>query len=165
MEKMEDFHEVSEKRKDLRRAINELGIDTNTTESDAGANSSGQKIFEKHYKKEKEALDTRASAFKIADFKTEEKDGLTGAKEALGRQKNEYEKEISKDRAQIDYEAIKKETPEIEVPQKAMKEIADLKDFRMRRMFDALNPKVSLAVKNFIDLLLSRNPDLFLFFC
>ncbi|MEI6397088.1 MAG: AAA family ATPase [Candidatus Taylorbacteria bacterium] len=136
----ENFHEVSEKRKDLRRAIDELG-----------KGSSGQKIFDKHYKKEKEILDTKASAFKITDFKTAEKGGLTGAKESLRKQRGEYDKEISKDHAQIDYEAIEKETPEIEVPQKAMGEIAELKDFRMRRMFDALNPKVSLAVKKGIE--------------
>jgi len=145
MEKMagpENFHEVSEKRKDLKRAINELDIDTS---------SSGQRIFEKHYKKAKEVLDTKASTFKIADFKTEERGGLTGAKEALRKQRGEHERQISRDHAQIDYEAIKKETPEIVVPQKAMNEIADLKDFRMRRMFDALNPKVSLAVKKGIE--------------
>jgi len=146
MEKMsggENFHEVSENRKDLRRAINELGID----DPGDGVASSAQRIFDKHYKKDKEALDAKASAFKIADFKTEGKTGLAGAKEALGKQKDEYERKISGDHAQIDYEAIEEETPEIVAPQKAMEEIADLKDFRMRRMFDVLNPKVSLSVK------------------
>jgi DNA polymerase III delta prime subunit len=152
----ENFHDVSKKRKDLRRAINELGIDVNEAYSDTVENStkdksSKQKIFEKYYKKEKEALDTKASTFKIADFKTAEKGGLTSAKEALRKQKGEHERQISKDHAQIDYEAIEKETPEIEVPRKAMQEIADLKDFRMRRMFDTLNPKVSLAVKKGIE--------------
>ncbi len=157
---MENFHEISEKRKGLRRATSELGIDVNkpsvdkadsVNDDDKIVKSSKHRIFEKHYKKEKEALDTRAKAFKIEDFKTKQKSGLTGAKETLKKQKREYERELLESSAQIDYEAIKKETPEIEVPQKAINEIADLKDFRMRRMFDVLNPKASLAVKKGIE--------------
>ncbi len=141
---MENFHEIYEKRKELKQAINELGIDSDE-------DSSKKRIFEKHYKKDKEAVDEKAAGFSVEDFKTEEKGGLSGAKETLRKQKAEYEKGLLKDRAQIDYEIIEGETPEIKVPLKARQEITDLKDFRMRRMLDVLNPKVSLAVKKGIE--------------
>jgi len=123
-----NFHEISEKRKELRKAIGELG--------DKGV------IFNKHYKKPLEEANIQASEFRVADF-----GGLKKAKEALKKQKAEHETEVLEDGADIDYEAILKETPEFREVQKVMKNIVDLKDFRMRRMFEILNPRTSLSAQ------------------
>jgi hypothetical protein len=128
MEKIPNFHEVSEERKELRKAVAELGGEG--------------PIFEKHYKKPLAEADEQAGKFKIADF-----GGLKGAKEVLKRQKDEYEKEAEGDRAQIDYEQILKATPEVGEVQEVLENIAELKDFRMRRMFELLSPETSLSAK------------------
>ena len=130
-----NFHEISEERKELRKAIDELDINKNKE-----GNSSV--IFEKHYKKPLEEVQKQATDFKVASF-----GGLKGAKETLKKQKAEYEKEALEDRAHIDYEAILKETPEIGNVQEVMKKITDDKDFRMLRMFETLNPQTSLSAK------------------
>ena len=78
----------------------------------------------------------------MADF-----GGMTGAKEAFKQQKAKYEKEALADRAHIDYETILKTTPEISEVQKLMENISDLKDFRMRRMLEILNPQTSLSTQ------------------
>ena len=131
-----NFHEISEERKELRQAIAELDINKNNK------GNSDNSIFEKHYKKPLEEVQKKAADFKVADF-----GGLKGAKEALRKQKAEYEEEAVEDRAHIDYEAILKQTPEIEEIQKVMKKITDDKDFRMRRMFETLSPQTSLSAK------------------
>ena len=79
MEKIpeQNFHEVSERRKELKKAINELGGE--------GV------IFDKHYKKPLEDVNKEAGDFKVEDF-----GGLTGAKEKLKRQKAEYEQQPDK---------------------------------------------------------------------
>jgi hypothetical protein len=123
-----NFHEISENRKELRKAISELG--------DTGP------IFDKHYKNPLAETDEQASTFKVKDL-----GGLKGAKEALKKQKAKYEEEVLADRAQIDYEAILQATPEVGEVQKVMENIADLKDFRMRRMFEILSPEITLATK------------------
>ncbi len=58
-----NFHEISEKRKELRKASGEIG--------NKGA------IFYKHYKKPLEEIQEQSSQFKMADF-----GGLKGAKVA-----------------------------------------------------------------------------------
>ena len=63
-----NFYEMSEERKELRKAASELGNE--------GA------IFEKHYKKPLEEAHGRASKFKTADF-----GGLKCAKEVIKKQK------------------------------------------------------------------------------
>jgi MoxR-like ATPase len=123
-----NFHEISEKRKELRKAIRELG-DKRT-------------IFDKHYKKPLEEANKQASEFKVSDF-----GGLKKAKEALKKQKAEHKAEVLKDGADIDYKAILEETPEISEVQRVMKNIVDLKDFRMRRMFEILSGETSLSTK------------------
>ena len=130
MERMpeQNFHEISEDRKELRKAISELGGE--------GA------IFDKHYKKPLAEADEQAGEFKAADF-----GGLKGAKEALKKQKAEHEEEVLADRAHIDYEQILKVAPEVGEVQGMMENIADLKDFRMRRMFELLSPETSLSAK------------------
>ncbi len=122
----QNFHEISENRKELRKAISELG--------GKGA------IFEEHYEKPLAEANEQASKFKVADF-----GGLKGAKEALKKQKAKHEKEVLADRAHIDYEQILKVTPELDEVQKVMEKISDLEDFRMRRMFELLSPETSLS--------------------
>ncbi|MBM2817691.1 MAG: hypothetical protein HW401_281, partial [Parcubacteria group bacterium] len=127
-ESASNFHEVSEKRKELRRAIGELGDNS--------------VIFEKHYKKPLEEADQEAGGFKVEKF-----GGLKGAKEALRKQKSEYEKEVLENGADVDYETIFKNTPELREVLKGVENIADLKDFRMRRMFEILNSQTSLSAR------------------
>ncbi len=138
-----NFHEISEERKELRKAIAELDINRNNE------SNSDNIIFEKHYKKPLEEVQKQASDFKVADFGS-----LKGAKEALKKQKAEYVEEALEDRAHIDYEAILKETPEIGEVQKVIEKISSNKDFRMRRMFETLNPQTSISTKK-------RNEELF----
>ena len=123
-----NFHEISEKRKELRKAIGELG--------------DNQVIFEKHYKNPLKEAGQEAGGFKVENF-----GNLSVAKEALRKQKSEYEKEVLENGADIDYETIFKNTPELGEVQKVMENIADLKDFRMRRMFEILNSQTSLPAK------------------
>ena len=131
-----NFHEISEERKELRRAIAELDINKNNK------GNSDNVIFERHYKKPLEEAQEQAAGFNVASF-----GGLKGAKEALKKQRAEYEEEAVEDRAHIDYEAILKESPEIGEIVEIMKEIAGDKDFRMRRMFETLSPQTSLSAK------------------
>ncbi|MEI6420399.1 MAG: AAA family ATPase [bacterium] len=135
-----NFHEIAERRKELRKAIGELGIDLGV-EKPTPKTAEG-KIYAKHYQKPLEEAETQAFKFKVADFGS-----LSGAKEALRKQKNDYEEDVLSDRAHIDYEVILKETPEIGEVQKVIENIADLKDFRMRRMFEILSPQTSLPTK------------------
>jgi MoxR-like ATPase len=135
-----NFHEISEQRKELKKAISELGIKTG--EGKVNSDTPEGVIFNKHYKKPLEDVDTQASKFKIADF-----GGLEGAKDALRRQKTEHEQESLQDRAHIDYESILKTTPQVGEVQKTMENISDLKDFRMRRMFEILSPQTSLSAR------------------
>jgi len=72
-----NFHEISENRKELRKAAGEL-------------DSQGA-IFEKHYKKPLADIQAEAAKFKAADF-----GGLSGAKKALKKQKAEYEEKLWK---------------------------------------------------------------------
>jgi len=136
MEKIPNFHDVSEERKELRRAIQELDI------KDGEDSSSENVIFEKHYKGEKEALDKKASGFKIADF-----GGLNGAKETLRKQKSEHEEKLVEGFLQIDKETILNENPDIADVLNAVENISDLKDFRMRRMLEMLDKRISLATR------------------
>ena len=124
----QNFHEISKNRKELRKAISELG--------GKGA------IFEEHYEKPLAEVNEQARKFKVADF-----GGLKCAKEALKKQKAEHEEEVLADRAHIDYEQIQKVTPEVVETQGIMENVADLKDFRMRRMFELLSPETSLSTK------------------
>ena len=123
-----NFHEIAENRNELRKAAGEL--------KNQGA------IFEKHYKKPLADIDKEAAKFKVADF-----GGLSGAKEALKKQKAEYEEKTSEDRAQIDYDAILKVTPEVGEVRKELENISKLKDFRMRRMLETLSQQTSLSAK------------------
>ncbi|MCX6716540.1 MAG: AAA family ATPase [Candidatus Taylorbacteria bacterium] len=127
-EDTKNFHEISEERKELRKATAEL-------------NGRGA-IFDKHYKKPLAEANKQAGEFKVVDFGS-----LKGAKEALKKQKAENEEEVLADRANIDYEQILKVTPEVGEVQGIMENVADLKDFRMRRMFELLSPKTSVSVK------------------
>lgn len=88
MEKIPNFHEISEGRKELRKAIQELDI------KDGEGSSPETAIFDKHYKGEKEALDKKASGFKIPKNSPEEQEkskskrNWTSAKKVLRKQKD-----------------------------------------------------------------------------
>lgn len=136
-----NFHEIAEERKALRNAAKGLG-------------SKGP-IFEKHYKKPIEDLDDQASSFKITNFfKKDQKELLTKselmgrAKSELRKQKAQYdEKRILEENMHMDYESLSASSPEV-IPVKIMfDEISDLKDFQMKRMFEIMDPRTSLAVK------------------
>ena len=129
MEKIpQNFYEISEKRRELKESSKELG--------GKGA------IFEKHYKKPLDEINEEAAKFKIADF-----GGLSGAKEIFKKQKSEYETGTLENQAQVDYETILEDTPEVGKAREVMKHIESLKDFRMKRMFEILNPKISPSTK------------------
>ncbi len=131
-----NFHEVSENRKELRKAIAELGGEG--------------PIYEKHYKKPLEDADEQAGTLKRVLNKInkgKEQGERKSAKEFLKEQKDEYKEGVEKDSAHIDYRVILKVTPEVGEVQKVLENIADLKDFRMRRMFELLSPETSLSAK------------------
>ncbi len=123
-----NFHELSERRKSLRRGKRELGNEP--------------EIFETHYKEPLETAGAEAVTFKVGTF-----GGLKGAKEVLRKQKAEYEKAILKENDQIDDDFIGKEMPEVVNVLEIMRHIAHLKNFRMRRMFEILNPRTSRETK------------------
>jgi len=123
-----NFHAISEERKELRQAVSELGEKNG--------------IFDKHYRKPLEDLQTQAAEFKVADY-----GGLSGAKIELKKQKADYEEQMEAGRAHIDYEAIFRATPEVAGVEQLAKKITYLKDFRMRRMFEILDPNTSLSTK------------------
>ena len=133
-----NFHEVSEKRKELKKALESLDTDI----SDSSLREKVSQTFES----EQQNLDKKADAFKISKF-----GGFKGAKEALKQQKDKHEENVLKDQGVIDHEAIVKEYPEIIEPQKAMADIADARDFRMQKMFDILSPKVSMSFKKTLE--------------
>ena len=137
-----NFHEVSERRKELRkelrRVMGEFGMETDADEVEPKTPQSV--ILDKHYKKPLAEVEKQASDFKVADF-----GGLEGAKTVLGSQKAKYETDVADEKAQIDYETILSETPEIGEVRKTLENLADLKDFRMKRMFETLSPKTSLT--------------------
>ena len=122
-----NFHEVSEKRKDIRKASLELG--------GHGA------IFDKHYKKPLEETNEEADSFKMENF-----GGLSGAKKALKKQKAEYNEKVT-ERSHIEYEEIFKASPDVKEALKIMEDIADLRNFRMRRMFEILGGRTSPETK------------------
>ncbi|MBN2093778.1 MAG: AAA family ATPase, partial [Candidatus Zambryskibacteria bacterium] len=128
-EKSLNFHEISEQRKELRKAITDL-------------KSSNGAIFEKFYKEPMEEINAKAREFKIEDYES-----FGEAKETLKKQKTEYESEILGNRANIDYEEILKTEPEIDPVLKEIKNIDELKRFRMRRQFEILDPTVSFSTK------------------
>jgi len=123
-----NFHAVSEGRKELRKAIAELG--------GRGV------IFDKHYKKPLEEANEQAGKFKGVDFGS-----LAKAKAELRKQKIEFTEETEKDTNQIDFGKIFDATPEIAEARRLSGDIADLKDFRMRRMFELLSPNTSLPAR------------------
>jgi MoxR-like ATPase len=122
-----NFHEVSERRKDIRKAALELGGN--------GA------IFDKHYKKPLQEVNEEAGIFKMENF-----GGFSGAKKALKKQKAEYEENVT-ERSHSEYEEIFETSPDVEEALKIMNDIADLKNFRMRRMFEILGGRTSPETK------------------
>jgi len=123
-----NFHEIAKERRALRKAAGEIG-------------NEGE-IFDEHYKKPLEEAQNQAAEFKVSDF-----GGLKKSKEVLKKQRAEYEKKLLDEMSGIDYEAILSETPEIGKARKIIEGLAKLRDFRMLRMLETLNPKSSPATK------------------
>ena len=134
--KQQNFHEVFEERKGLKRELKKL--DENSGKAAKGVDSFKVKLFEE----ELETSNAKAKKFRIADFST-----LGEAKKALRAQKTKYGEKISKDQTGIDYEAILEATPEIGDVKNIIEDIKDLRDFRMQKMFELLNPSTPQATK------------------
>ena len=140
-EKNLNFHKVFEDRLELKKTIkNEFGITKNGGGSDLDAFK--KKIYEKHYKDDLVDLEDKASSFSI-----EENGGFSESKKILEKQKNEYEKELLNNLSKIDYSSIRKENPQISKVQESLEEISKLKDYRIHKIFEILDPKCSKETK------------------
>jgi len=135
-----NFYDISQKRKGLRKAVNELGINDSSKKDDL--KTSQDVIFDKHYQQPLVELNQDASAFKIEDY-----GGVKGAVNFLKQEKTNFEASLLAGHTTVDFETIEAEIPAIKKVREAIENIADLKDFRMRRMFEILDPRVSLNVK------------------
>ena len=140
-EKNLNFHKVFEDRLELKKTIkNEFGITKNGGGSDLDAFK--KKIYEKHYKDDLVDLEDKASSFSI-----EENGGFSESKKILKNQKKEYEKELLNNLSKIDYSSIRKENPQISKVQESLEEISKLKDYRIHKIFEILDPKCSKETK------------------
>src|SRR3989344_4574595 len=135
-----NFHEISEERKALREALRELRVKVGKGKT--GGKSPRDRIVERNYKEPLDDLNKKASHFNIKEL-----GGLSEAKEFLKKQRAEYEAEMLHNHSAVDYDSILEETPEIDGVKKIMEDVAGLKDFRMRRMLETLNPKTSQVAK------------------
>ena len=157
-ENKENFHEVFEKRLELKKLALELGLDVQALEETK--NTPEGKIFDTYYKSDFDELNKRASTFKIADFGQKdssnmEMERLKDALETIKKQKIQYdshllenERKILEDQAQIDYEKIFTEYEGLKDVLDTKNTVSVLKDFRMKRMFEILNPKIGATIKN-----------------
>ncbi|MBP6911928.1 MAG: AAA family ATPase [Candidatus Pacebacteria bacterium] len=136
-----NFHQVFEDRLRIKKIVkDELGLDLDNIGDDQ--NSPLIAIFNKYYKQEYDELNEKAKQFKKADFKENE------AKIELQKQKTEYEKSGAENIAQIDYEKIFTDYPDLKEVLDIKNSISALKDFRMKRTFEILNPKIGIKVKD-----------------
>lgn len=135
-----NYHKVFQKRLDIKKAVSDLGFKD-------GNSGLKKKIYEKHYKEDEEALGEEASNFKIKEL-----GGLSPARELLKRQKEAFNKEVAeeviRESACIDYELIFKENPKLGSVLNKKEEIRELKDFRMKKIFELQNPGIRKAVKD-----------------
>ena len=136
-----NFHQVFEDRLRIKKiARDEFGFDLD--DSNGTTNSPLFAIFNKYYKQEYDELNEKAKQFKKTDFKD---DG--GAKIELLKQKSYYEKSLVENITQIDYEKIFSDNPDLKEVLDIKNSITALKDFRMKRTFEILNPKIGLKIK------------------
>ena len=155
-ENKENFHEVFEKRLELKKLAKELGLDVQKLEETK--NTSEGKIFDAYYKADFDELNKKASTFKISDFGPKDASNTGRLKEAIEtmkKQKAQYDSQLSEserkileDQAQIDYEKIFTEYADLKKVLHTKNTISILKDFRMKRMFEILNPKIGATIKN-----------------
>ena len=137
-----NFHQIYEDRLRIKKiARYEFGLDLDNTKD--STNSPFFAIFNKYYKKEYDELNEKARQFKKEDFK-----GEGEAKKVLQKQKIEHEKSWAENIAQIDYEKIYSDYPELKEVLDVKNSISALKDFRMKRTFEILNPKVGIKIKD-----------------
>jgi len=136
-----NFHQIFEDRLRIKKiARDEFGLDLENTKD--SSSSPLFAIFNKYYRQEYDELNEKAKQFKKADFKENE------AKEELQKQKTEYEKTSTENISQIDYEKIFTDYPELKEVLNIKNSISYLKDFRMKRTFEILNPKIGLNIKD-----------------
>src|SRR3989344_3012780 len=155
-ENKENFHEVFEKRLELKKLAKELGLDVQKLEETK--NTSEGKIFDAYYKADFDELNKKASTFKISDFGPKDASNTGRLKEAIEtmkKQKAQYDSQLSEserkileDHAKIDYEKIFAEYEGLKKVLHTKNTISILKDFRMKRMFEILNPKIGATIKN-----------------
>ncbi len=138
-----NFHQVFEDRLRIKKILrDELGLDLENIKDNS--NSPLFAIFDKYYKQEYDELNEKAKHFKKEDFKESE----GGAKIELKKQKTEYEKSSAENVTQIDYKKIFVDYPELKEILDTQSSISLLKDFRMKRTFEILNPKIGIKVKD-----------------
>ena len=129
-----NYHKVFEDRLELKKTIKkEFGVKRVGDEPDVEGFK--KKIYEKHYKGDLADLESEASFFSI-----EENGGLSISKKILEEQKKAYEEEILNNISQIDYFVIRKENPQIGKVQESLEEISKLKDYRIQKIFEMLDP-------------------------
>ncbi|PJC01676.1 MAG: hypothetical protein CO073_03070, partial [Candidatus Komeilibacteria bacterium CG_4_9_14_0_8_um_filter_36_9] len=155
-ENEENFHEVFEKRLEIKKLAKELGLDVQALEETK--NTPEGRIFDIYYKSDFDELNKKASAFKISDFGQEDSSNVERLKDALKtikKQKTQYDSQLSEnerkileDQAQIDYEKIFAEYGDLKEVLDTKNTVSVLKDFRMKRMFEILNPKIGANIKN-----------------
>ncbi len=137
-----NFHQVFEDRLRIRKiASEELGLELENL--DKNSNPLLLNIFNKYYKDEYDELNEKAKQFKISDF-----GDLSEAKSELKKQKTKFEKSSTENIAQIDYEKIFADYPELKDVLDTKNSISVLKDFRMKRAFEILNPKIEIKIKD-----------------
>lgn len=141
-DEISNFHQVFVDRLRIKKIVkDELGLDLERIKDDQ--DSPLIDIFNKYYKPEYDELNEKAKQFKGADF-----GGLNEAKTELQKQKTEYEKSATENIAQIDYEKIFSDYPELKEVLDTKSSISALKDFRMKRTFEILNPKIGIKIKD-----------------
>ncbi|MEK7498763.1 MAG: AAA family ATPase, partial [Patescibacteria group bacterium] len=137
-----NFHQVFEERLRIKKIVeDELGLDVDTIEEHSS--SPLVTVFNTHYKEEYDTLHEKAKQFRVADFK-----GLGEATKELRRQKTEYEKSLTEQSTDIDYETIFEGNAALRGIVDIKNSLSTLRNFRMKRMFEMLDPKIRSQVKD-----------------
>ena len=137
-----NFHQVFEERLRIKKIVeDELGLDVDTIEEHSS--SPLVTVFNTHYKEEYDTLHEKAKQFRVADFK-----GLGEATKELRRQKTEYEKSLTEQSTDIDYETIFEGNAALRGIVDIKNSLSTLRNFRMKRMYEMLDPKIRSQFKD-----------------
>ncbi|MEK7586993.1 MAG: AAA family ATPase [Patescibacteria group bacterium] len=118
MEKIPNFHEISEKRKEHKKALNELGEENG--------------LEKKFLSTKLESFDKKAKGFKVADY-----GGIGKAVDFMRQERAEAEEEL----LAVDLEAIYEQFPEFREIKETEDYLQLLKDKRMEEFFGFLGAK------------------------